>query len=57
MNKEEYNKQSKARYEKKKLIRYTCACGSNVACIRKKRHEQTDKHKQYLQNQSNNQEQ
>ena len=57
MNKEEYNKQSKERYEKKKLIRYTCACGSNVACIRKKRHEQTDKHKQYPQNQSNNQEQ
>ena len=55
-NKEEYNKQGKIRYEKKKLIRYTCACGSDVACIRKKVHERTLKHQQYLQSQTTPQE-
>ena len=56
-NREERLRQGKERYEKEKLIRYTCVCGSVVACIRKKVHERTNKHQQYLQNQNNPQEQ
>ena len=55
-NREERLKQSKATYENKKTERYECQCGSVVACIRKKAHEKTLKHQQYLQSQNNPQE-
>ena len=55
-NREERLKQSKERYEKLKLIKYTCGCGSTIPCIKQKAHEKTLKHQQYLQNLNNPQE-
>ena len=56
-NNPEKVKESKAKwYQEKRLIKYTCGCGSTVPCIKQKAHEKTNKHQQYLQNQTNPQE-
>jgi hypothetical protein len=56
-NPEKIREDSKKEREKKGKVKHLCVCGSTYTYFHKTRHEKSNKHKQYLQNQSNPQEQ